>query len=255
MNSVLYNIPLPLFAAILFALILLVHLTGVQAGNYQRRKNPAIVTSGLGPLETALLGLLSLLLSFTFSMSASRYDARRNAIVTEANEISTAVLNADLYPDSIRKGLRSNLQLYVNERVQYYQYTDEKNIEASLAKAKAIHTILWNTVASFSHDPSYAVITNQMVPALHHIESAATSRDAISAARVPYSIIWLLVTLALLGSFVIGFAKPQRTNDWMILLIYATMTVATLCTIIDLDSSKKGFIKTEGTHTKIDALK
>ena len=69
---------------------------GARTGAYRRRKNPEAVAEGMGPLETALLGLLSLLLSFTFSMSASRYDSRRTAIVTEANDISTAVLNADL---------------------------------------------------------------------------------------------------------------------------------------------------------------
>jgi NADH:ubiquinone oxidoreductase subunit 5 (subunit L)/multisubunit Na+/H+ antiporter MnhA subunit len=72
---------------------------------------------------------------------------------------------------------------------------------------------------------------------------------------VPYSIIWLLIILALLGSFIIGYAKKQRKNDWVILFIYASMTVVTLFTILDLDNSHNGLIKTEGTHTKIDELK
>src|SRR5260221_11367398 len=143
MSSILYQVPLLLFAVILFVLILLVHLLGVRTGSYRRKKNPDAVAEGIGPLETALLGLLSLLLSFTFSMSASRYDSRRAAIVTEANDISTAVLNADLYPDSTRIDLRNNFQQYLDERIDYYQYTDEKEIQASLLKAQAIHFTIW----------------------------------------------------------------------------------------------------------------
>src|SRR5678816_1444230 len=47
---------------------------------------------GFGPVEGSLLGLLALLLAFTFSMSASRYDARRAVLIQEANAISTACL-------------------------------------------------------------------------------------------------------------------------------------------------------------------
>ena len=59
--------------------------------------------SGLAALEGSLLGLLALLLAFTFGMSASRHDRRLSVIVEEANDIGTAILRADLYPDSMRK--------------------------------------------------------------------------------------------------------------------------------------------------------
>ena len=94
-----------------------------------------------------------------------------------------------------------------------------------------------------------------MIPAVHDMGAAATSRDAGRKARVPYSIIWLLIILTLLGSLIIGYAKKQKKNDWVILFIYALMTVITLYTILDLDRSRSGLIKTEGTHVKIEELK
>jgi FtsH-binding integral membrane protein len=255
MNSILYQVPLLVFSTVLFIAILLIHLLGVKTGTYRRQKNPDAVATGIGPLETALLGLLSLLLSFTFSMSASRYDARRSAIVTEANDISTALMNADLYPDSVSTALRKDFEQYLDERMHYYQANDEKEIATSLVKAQAIHLTIWKRVSALSHDPINIGRSYHMVPALHDMGAAATSRDALRKARVPYSIIWLLIILALLGSFIIGYAKKQRKNDWIILFIYASMTVVTLFTILDLDNSHNGFIKTDGTHTKIDELK
>lgn len=74
--SILNNTSTLVIAIALFALIVFSYLLGVSLGNYQKKSNPEAKAEGVGPLEGALLGLLALLLSFTFSMSASRYDTR-----------------------------------------------------------------------------------------------------------------------------------------------------------------------------------
>jgi hypothetical protein len=45
-----------------------------------------------------MLGLLALIISFTFAMALSRFDARRDALLREANAIGTAALRARLLP-------------------------------------------------------------------------------------------------------------------------------------------------------------
>jgi len=47
-------------------------------------------------LLSAVLGLLALLLGFTFSLALNRYEARRDLVVQEANAIGTAWLRAQL---------------------------------------------------------------------------------------------------------------------------------------------------------------
>ena len=49
-------------------------------------------------MEAAMLGLLALMLSFTFAMAVTRFDARRDALLKEANAIGTAALRARLLP-------------------------------------------------------------------------------------------------------------------------------------------------------------
>jgi hypothetical protein len=53
-------------------------------------------------LEAAILGLLALMISFTFSMGLTRFDERRvavlNEVLNEANAIGTAALRARLLP-------------------------------------------------------------------------------------------------------------------------------------------------------------
>src|SRR4051794_23581846 len=114
-----YSIPALVISGVIFICIVLFYLTGVWVGRYQRKNNPEAKAEGVGPFEGALLGLLALLLSFTFNMSASRYDARRALLIQEANSISTVLACADLYPDSIRREFRKDLQQYIEVRILY----------------------------------------------------------------------------------------------------------------------------------------
>ena len=67
------------------------------------------------------MALLGLLLAFTFSMSNSRFDNRRQLVIEEANAIGTAILRTDFYPDSVRKLLRASLKEYVENRIAFYR--------------------------------------------------------------------------------------------------------------------------------------
>src|SRR6185436_2515426 len=80
------------------------------AGNRLRmraiRRDPEHVKTDVKTINGMLIGLLGLLLAFTFSMANSRYDDRRKLIIEEANTIGTTVLRTDMYPDSVRTLLR-----------------------------------------------------------------------------------------------------------------------------------------------------
>ena len=49
-------------------------------------------------LVSAVVGLVALLIAFTFAMALSRFEARRDAVVNEANAIGTTALRARLLP-------------------------------------------------------------------------------------------------------------------------------------------------------------
>ncbi len=80
-TSLLYLTPAIIIAALLFIGIIIFHIFGFRVSSYQKKKNPEHSTSGIGPLEGALLGFLSLLLAFTFNKSASNYDSRKALLV------------------------------------------------------------------------------------------------------------------------------------------------------------------------------
>ncbi len=68
--------------------------------------------------QGAVLGLLALLLGFTFSLALSHFDARTAAVVDEANAIGTAWLRTDLLPEPERTEARDLMKQYVAVRVK-----------------------------------------------------------------------------------------------------------------------------------------
>ena len=68
--------------------------------------------------QSSTLGILALLLAFTFSLSLQRFDTRSDAMVDEANAIGTAYLRAQMLPAPLRDETRALLREYVDVRVK-----------------------------------------------------------------------------------------------------------------------------------------
>jgi hypothetical protein len=56
------------------------------------QKYPGEVKESKGSVEGSMLGVMSLLLGFTFSVALSKFEERRKLTVEEANDFGTAIL-------------------------------------------------------------------------------------------------------------------------------------------------------------------
>src|SRR4029450_7494647 len=56
----------------------------------------------ISALEQALLGLLALMIGFTFLMAVTRFGGRREGVLNESNAIGTTALRARLLPEPHR---------------------------------------------------------------------------------------------------------------------------------------------------------
>ena len=77
-----------LFVGLLFLGMLVCLEIGLRLG--RRTKVAEGAKQGLGIIEGAMFTLLGLLVAFTFSGAAERFEGRRHLIVEEANDIGTA---------------------------------------------------------------------------------------------------------------------------------------------------------------------
>lgn len=81
--AILYNINSITLSALLFIGIILFYFLGLRVFQYKKKRTPSYEPIGMGPFEGAMLGLISLLLAFTFNKSASYYEMRREALIGE----------------------------------------------------------------------------------------------------------------------------------------------------------------------------
>src|SRR3954466_11724822 len=111
----------PVFAGTwLLAMIITMEL-GRRVGVRQNEKEPGKEMAGIDMMGGTVFTLCGLLIAFTLTGAASRYDERRMLIADEANEIGTAYLRIDLLPDSSQPELRQLFYDYVESRLEVYR--------------------------------------------------------------------------------------------------------------------------------------
>src|SRR5262245_56538600 len=103
------------------AVVLLSVEGGLQLGKYRRRIGAAEKEGPVGAMAAATLALLAFLLTFTFSFAASRFEARRQAVLDESNAIGTTYLRAAMLPEPQRSAIQQLLRDYVKTRIAAVQ--------------------------------------------------------------------------------------------------------------------------------------
>ena len=139
-----YMTILVLSAFALGAGMLLLMEAGRRIGAWRMAKDPDGARAGVGAVEGAVFALLGLLIAFTFSGAAVRFDARRQLIVEETNAIGTAYLRLDLLPAAAQPALREKFRQYVDSRLEVYRrLPDIESAMEELARSNSLQGEIW----------------------------------------------------------------------------------------------------------------
>src|SRR6188472_2448824 len=101
---------------ILVAVVLGTMAIGLVLGRYLRHRSEHL-REPVSVLQAALLGLVGLVLAFGLALAVGRYEARRTAVVDEANAIGTTYLRAQTLPEPIRTQSLERLVRYTQSAV------------------------------------------------------------------------------------------------------------------------------------------
>jgi hypothetical protein len=195
-------------------------------------------TGGHEFLGAAVLGLLALLLGFTFSLSLTRYDERRNLVVQEANAIDVAWLRVQLLEEPYRSEISSALKQYTDARVAWSE-ADNGGFSPTIALKDKV----WTAVAHLSQGGVSPIVVRQVIDPLNDAFDTQAARTASRAARIPAEVLVSLVLYATLSLMLLGYITaidgPRKMVAMVLLLLLLTLAFSV---ILDLDSPRSGWI-------------
>ena len=194
-----------------------------------------------GYVVSAVLGLLALLMGFTFALAVDRFEARRALVLEEANAIGTAYLRTQLLPQPHRERISALLIDYTQNRVALGESSAAANPQM-LAKNDRIVTDLWAATAAGFQSVKGLDFSSAYIESMNTLIDLDTSRKAARTVRVPTEVfvvllVYLVVTAGVLG-YVFAGPRGRAAAVFMLGLLLMSMLL-----IVDIDRPTRGGIR------------
>jgi hypothetical protein len=194
-----------------------------------------------GIVLAATLTLLGLLIGFSFSMAASRYDLRKNLEEAEANAIGTEYLRADLLEAADRTKLRGLLVRYAELRIRYYVAAADEvgKVDADTTR---LQSEMWQAVAGPAGrraDPLMALV----VAGMNDVINSQGYTQAAWFNRLPLSAVLLMAAIAVGCNLLIGYGSPSVSPRSPMLAVLPLLVAIALTLIADIDTPRHGLIQ------------
>lgn len=235
--------PLPLWTILplTVAIALLAVELGYRVARYRQKRSSEEKESPVGAMVGATLGLLAFMLAFTFGLAGSRFEDRRQILLSEANAIGTTYLRAAMLPEPMNVEARNLLREYTDVRLEG---TQPGKFAQAVAKSEELHQRLWS-VAVAATEKDRSDITGLFVQSLNEvIDLHATRLMAAVRSRVP-AIIWIvLYLLAFIAMLMMGYhtrLTGSRRSLAVVALVLGFSLVLYL--IADLDRPGQGMLR------------
>jgi hypothetical protein len=232
--------------ALVFALL----YAALEAGRFLGRHHaPGPGEAAGGAIDAAVFALLGLLIAFTFSGAASRFDHRRELIVQEANAIGTAWLRIDTVPATSQPALRDGFRAYIASRkAAYAVVADPGAFHDALARSAREQKKLWALAIEAGRRPDALPAANiLLLPALNDMIDITTTRALATEMHPPATIYVMLFALVIVGAVLAGFGMgANRARSWIHVLAFTTTMAITITVIVDMEYPRFGMITVAG---------
>jgi hypothetical protein len=239
-TGLLDHLPLWTILPLTVAVALLAVEAGYRFARYRQQRSPEEKEPALGGMVGATLGLLAFMLAFTFGLAGTRFEARREVVLTEANAIGTTYLRGAMLPEPMGTDARNLLREYVDVRLQAVQ---QNRLNDGIAKSEVLLERLWSTAVA-AVQKERTPTTNLFVTSLNEVIDLHATRLMRVRSRVPTTIWIVLYMLAILTMSMIGYQSGlsgSRRSLAVVVLVLAFSSVLYL--IADLDRPGKGMLQ------------
>lgn len=244
-NYMLLNLSLLTLLVVAIATFLSALEIGYRLGRKRHHESNEPEKSHSSALQGATLGLLALLLGFTFAMAVSRYDTRRSVIMDQANAIGTAELRSRLlgspYAEKSAPLFRDYVQAWLDFRAGGIDVAAVKDAEN---RAFDIENQLWNIVGEATAADPHSQPASLFAAAMNDVIDAHEKRWRSVQDRVPDAVILLLFAVSALALGQVAYSSGLSGRRWQASNVtFALMIALVLVVILDIDRPRRGLIQ------------
>ncbi|MBX7103865.1 MAG: hypothetical protein K1X57_07275 [Gemmataceae bacterium] len=239
----------------LFALMFACNESAFRIADHYFRNEPEKSRTVSTSLSNSILGLLALLLGFSFAMSSGRHDQRRRFVLDEANAIGTCHLRAGLLPEPHRSDVKKTLQKYLEMRLEMFEKAlDPAQLTRCRGEMDRLLDQLWKSVEAVAQADRAIIVPSQIVPAANQVIDLSAAQIWALQNHVPGPVVLLLFTSVLVSCGLIGYSSGQTgLRQWGHWIAFNTMFTLTMFVILDFDRSRRGLIQVN--HAPLIELK
>ncbi len=227
---------------------------GFRLGTWRRLKSKDDVSlDPLGTIVASVLGLLAFMLAFTFNVALNRFDDRRVAVLTEANNIGTTYLRTDFMDEPEQSQIKNLLREYVFVRQHGVGREDAEEV---ISKSERLQNQIWKLSVKVAKSNQNQPLSAIYIQSLNDTIDIHSKRVVLNkGARVPLSVWLVLFAVSMLSMASVGYYSGVSGNRSRFETMILTVTFAIVMLLVaDLDRPGEGLIKTN-QQPMIDLLK
>lgn len=234
----------PMFTVFLVGLGVVLVATGIGR-RIARHIGERAGDDNLNTLEAAIIGVLALMIGFTFAMALDRFDSRRDAVMDEANAIGTTALRARMLPAPHDRQVLEQLRDYVKVRLDItLKVATRDDLTATIERSNALQESMWREAMVVAGINNAMVPTGLFIQSLNDMIDSQGERLAAVRNHVPDIVIIALFVVAATASAFSGFARGTvRKQGPLPSYIIALLVCGVILLILDLDRPSAGFIE------------
>jgi hypothetical protein len=242
MTQLLDPYPIWLLLVLFMALTLASYEIAFRVGRWWQAREPGEQEGPTDTLVGALLALMAFLLAVTMSMASDRFDSRRGLVLEEANIIGNAYLQADYLPEVEAARMQELMREYIALRI--VDTDDQEAIAAGIQTSLELQSRMWDiadAVISTGYNPD---IMSSFGDALTDVVAISQTRVTAGIyARVPETVLWLLLVGSALSLAMVGYSAGLKGKRSVLSAFVLTAALGVvLMLVIDLDRPQDGII-------------
>ena len=194
-----------------------------------------------GYVVSSVMGLLALLVGFTFALAIDRYDTRRQLVLDEANAIGTTYLRTQLLDEPHRSRISRLLEAYTDNRIDLARSGKGEAMDARLARSNQLVTQLWSATVDAFPAMETRPLSSAYISSMNEMIDMDSARQQSRRTHVPLEVFVMLLAYQIIASGVLGYVlagRRGRTTASLLLILFG----GTLLLVIDIDRPTSGGI-------------